>query len=166
MDDLCLSFPSVGEAEARMDEVVKIFSAASIELHKMHKTASSSDNSTAVLGLKWSTTTDCLTVSVPEQESVPSTKKELNLLLSKPFDPLGVLTPRLIWSKVLFQNTWKDPANLSLTAELKIELKAEVQQWWSDTRNIREMTFPCCAGILAGTDTVFQVLSLWWHLLA
>lgn len=148
MDDLCLSFPSVGEAEARMDEVVKIFSAASIELHKMHKTGSSSDNSTAVLGLKWSTTTDCLTVSVPEQESVPSTKKELN------------------WSKVLFQNTWKDPANLSLTAELKIELKAEVQQWWSDTRNIREMTFPCCAGILAGTDTVFQVLSLWWHLLA
>lgn len=54
MDDLCLSFPSVDEADASLKHVAETFADASMELHKLRKTGTPSDCSN-VLGLKWDT---------------------------------------------------------------------------------------------------------------
>ena len=57
MDDVCLSFSSVEEAEAGIEGVSSIFAAAGMELHKVRTTGISSDNS-SILGMGWNTTTD------------------------------------------------------------------------------------------------------------
>ncbi|MPC56516.1 hypothetical protein E2C01_050478 [Portunus trituberculatus] len=59
MDDLCLSFPSADKAEASLKHVTNIFVDASIELHKLRKTETPSDES-KVLSLKWDTVADHL----------------------------------------------------------------------------------------------------------
>ncbi|XP_045130678.1 uncharacterized protein LOC123515858 [Portunus trituberculatus] len=100
MDDLCLSFPSADKAEASLKHVTNIFVDASIELHKLRKTETPSDES-KVLSLKWDTVADHLAVIIPQQSTHPSTKSELLSLVSRPFDPLGVLTPWLIWGKIV-----------------------------------------------------------------
>ena len=104
MDDLCLSFSSPLEAETGMGRVRNISAAAGMDLHKERMSGAPSNNS-SILGIGWNTATDQLSVTIPRRDTLPDTKSGLLSLLSAPFDPLGVLTPWLIWGKVIFQDT-------------------------------------------------------------
>ena len=128
MDELCLSFSSTEEAESGLEGVRSTFSAAGMELHKVRTTGMPSENS-SILGMGWNTTTDQLTVVIPRQDTLPITKSGFLSLLSKPFDPLGILTPWLIWGKWIFQETWKQPVSPTWTAELPPSVQLEVEKW-------------------------------------
>ncbi|KAG0719148.1 hypothetical protein GWK47_051088 [Chionoecetes opilio] len=131
MHDLCLNLSSVDKADARMQEIKNIFAATSMEFHKMRMKGTPLDNS-KVIGMGWNTTTNRLPVVIPHHQSLLTTKSEFFSLLSKPFDPLGVLTLWLIGEKIPFQDTWNYPGNLSWVAELPQVLQAEIRRWWSD----------------------------------
>ncbi|KAK4309817.1 hypothetical protein Pmani_018578 [Petrolisthes manimaculis] len=156
MDDLCISFSSAEEAESGLEGIRNIFAAAGMELHKLRMTGLPSDNS-SILGMGWNTSTDQLTIGIPRQDILPNTKSGLLSLLSKPFDPLGMLTPWLIGGKLIFQETWKHPVTPTWTAELPTSVQAEVEEWWKDALNIRDVALPRCAGALTAQSTIFCV---------
>ena len=128
MDDLCLPFESREAAEQGVTRTQDIFSEASMALHKVRVTGDDTPEA-PVLGLTWDTKSDQLAVQVPEF-SCPSTKRELLSAVAKTFDPLGLLTPWLIWGKILFQRAWRDASSGQWDDPLDAGLHAEVQAWW------------------------------------
>ncbi|XP_069171604.1 uncharacterized protein [Procambarus clarkii] len=60
-----------------------------------------------VLGMEWNTSTDKLNVKSVEINHSPLTMRKLLSHVSKPFDPLGLLSPILIKGKRLMQECWQ-----------------------------------------------------------
>ncbi|XP_043208639.1 uncharacterized protein LOC122374128 isoform X1 [Amphibalanus amphitrite] len=142
MDDMCPSFSTRAEAEAGLTKMGDVFSEASMDLHKTRMSGDDTEDE-KVLGLLWSTRSDRLAVTVP-QVTCPGTRTELLSAVSRPFDPLGVVTPWLIWGKALFQRTWLD-AQCTWDSPLSGELQTEVRAWWRDSPG-RVIWFPRLAG--------------------
>ena len=133
MDDICTTFHSHQEAKQGMERMREVFKCANMELHKSRLTGDSTPES-GVLGLLWKTEADQLAVVVPELKC-PTTKSELLSMISKVFDPLGVLSPWLIRGKVLFQMTWKEAASLKWDDPLPDMVQKEVSTWWTNSTN-------------------------------
>ncbi|XP_069195602.1 uncharacterized protein [Procambarus clarkii] len=62
---------------------------------------------TKVLGVQWNTTTDQLTIKSVETDTTNLTMRKLLSQVSKPFDPLGLLSPILINGKMIIQECWQ-----------------------------------------------------------
>ena len=109
MDDICIGCHTAEETENAMVRLAQIFNEANMPLHKSRVTGEPSPDQ-KVLGLQWSTESDCLAVTVPDLPS-PISRRELLSAISKTFDPVqvGVLSSWVIQGKVLFQQTWKEP---------------------------------------------------------
>ncbi|XP_054259816.1 uncharacterized protein LOC128984510 [Macrosteles quadrilineatus] len=58
-----------------------------------------------VLGLKWNQNTDEFTYEVPIQKTLP-TKRGILSMISRIFDPLGLVTPVVLWAKCMMQQIW------------------------------------------------------------
>ncbi|XP_069165861.1 uncharacterized protein [Procambarus clarkii] len=56
-----------------------------------------------ILGIEWDTTADQLTIKLVEPNTTNLTTRKLISQLSKPFDPLGLLSPILINGKLIIQ---------------------------------------------------------------
>lgn len=64
-------------------------------------------SSTKVLGLKWCSNKDYLSISVPcFSLSGPLTKRKILSIIAQCFDPLGFLSPVIIVGKLLIQSLW------------------------------------------------------------
>lgn len=155
MDDICLSFGAKDEARAEMARTKDIFAEAKMNLHKTRMTGDEVPEA-SVLGLTWSTETDQLAVTVPEFPC-PTTKSELLSVVSKTFDPLGMLVPWLIGGKILFQRTWKEMPDGDWDDLLEKTLQEDVESWWKSAEP-RAIYFPrklSCNGLLP--ETTFHV---------
>lgn len=139
MDDICLSFTSRTEAERAMERTVQIFGDARMELHKLRITGDDSEDS-SVLGLRWSTKTDCLAVCLPTLSAV-RTKRGLLSTLGKLFDPLGVLSPWLVVGRAVFQRTWKEQPSAGWDDDLSPDALKELSTWCRDASD-RDVWFP------------------------
>ncbi|KAF0291879.1 hypothetical protein FJT64_019119 [Amphibalanus amphitrite] len=139
MDDVCTSFCSRAEAESSMSRAEEIFRDAGMELHK-RRISGDADSEANVLGLLWNPATDLLAVSVPGFH-VAKTRREMLSLLSKPFDPLGVLSPWLVVGRSLFQRTWGVGCTVSWDEELPPQLQEELAEWLTDAPD-RTVWFP------------------------
>ena len=84
-----------------------------------------SDPVTKMLGLRWETETD--TISFPNKDSVSSesslmTKREILKQSSTIYDPLGILSPITVRSKILMKSLWQrkfewdEPLPLDITS--------------------------------------------------
>ena len=133
MDDMCPAFSTRAEADSGLKRMSDVFREASMDLHKTRMSGDDHDDE-KVLGLLWSTRSDSLAVIVPQVEC-PTNRAELLSTVCKPFDPLGVVTPWLIWGKALFQRTWQDVGS-SWDSPLSDELQAEVRLWWSSSPKV------------------------------
>ena len=142
MDDMCPSFSSRAEADSGLEKMCDVFKGTSMDLHKS-RMSGDDINDGKVLGLLWSTRSDNLAVIVPQVEC-PTTRSEMLSTVSKLFDPLGMVTPWLIWGKALFQRTWQDAGTL-WDSPLSDELQAEVRSWWSSSSG-KVIWFPRFAG--------------------
>ncbi|XP_054276868.1 uncharacterized protein LOC128995865 [Macrosteles quadrilineatus] len=58
-----------------------------------------------VLGLKWNPISDVFSYEV-HVEQLPTTKRSLLSQVSKVYDPLGLITPVVLWAKCLIQKIW------------------------------------------------------------
>lgn len=75
-----------------------------------HENIQESDPVTKVLGLSWETGTDV--ISFPNKGNVPSgialmTKLKVLKQSSSTYDPLGILSPITVGSKILMQSLWQ-----------------------------------------------------------
>ena len=154
MDDVAVGFEAVGEAEKQMVTVQKIFNEAGMEMHKVRMTGMPSDDNN-ILGMKWQTEADTLSVVIPAAAS-PKTKRQLLSVISKPFDPLGILSPWVVKGKILFQQTWLDANCPSWDSTLPPETGAQVEKWWNETKTIQEVEIPRSMGHLCDS-TSFHV---------
>ena len=153
MDDMCISFSSRTEAEVNMKRAEEMFSDAGMELHKL-QISGDEDADANVLGLLWNPGTDHLAVRVPTLSAV-TTKRELLSVLSKPFDPLGVLSPWLVVGRSLFQRTWREPSPAGWDEDLPPELREELAAWVGDSS--RTVWFPRALTTSTADDVTYHV---------
>ena len=139
MDDVCTSFCTRAEAESSMVRAEEIFHDAGMKLHKLRISGDATSEAN-VLGLRWNPGTDLLAVSVPEQ-AVVRTRREMLSVLSKPFDPLGVLSPWLVVGRSLFQRTWGAQLSASWDEELSPMIQEELAEWLREAPG-RTVWFP------------------------
>jgi len=66
------------------------------------------ENESSALGIQWSTSEDIFhfTIKLPESIPNPTTKHNLLFESSHLFDPLGLLVPCIVTTKVLLQSLW------------------------------------------------------------
>ncbi|XP_048587404.1 uncharacterized protein LOC125570185 [Nematostella vectensis] len=102
-------------------------------------------DSVNVLGLRWDTSTDTLTLACKEllaPDDTLVTKREILRESSKIYDPLGLITPISIRAKILIQDLWK--LNVDWDEPLNGEIRT---RWLSIAQEIRQstnLTIPRC----------------------
>ena len=85
------------------------------------------------LGIGWNTLTDCFEFHVPRNQFLLHKRKTKRSMLSdasKMFDPMGILSPYTIRSKVLFQPLWS--RGLQWDENLPEDIKQQWDIWKSD----------------------------------
>ena len=146
MDDICTTFHSHREAAQGMERMTEVFKKANMQLHKS-RISDDCGPDNGVLGMLWSTESDQLAVVIPELPC-PKTKRDLLSIVSKTFDPLGVLTPWLIQGKVLFQRTWTETPAPKWDNPLSDKLQKQVDAWWSESSG-QTIWFPRSIAVVA-----------------
>ena len=155
MDDLCMSFSCEEKANTDMNVLNAVFEQAGMKLHKIRKTGENAEPS-KVLGMLWDTNSDKLAVTVPNA-GTPTTRRELISVISKVFDPLGVLSPWVIRGKILFQSTWQGSKSAAWDDRLSDEVQEAVNTWWRHSSDL-ETWFPRSISVsVTSTDIQFHV---------
>ncbi|XP_069160620.1 uncharacterized protein [Procambarus clarkii] len=93
-----------------------------------------------VLGMEWNTSTDKLNIKSVEINHSPLTMRKLLSHVSKPFDPLGLLSLFLIKGKLLMQECWQ--RNLRWDEALPEDLQEKWQQLIPDYNKLSILQFP------------------------
>ena len=95
----------------------------------------------SVLRILWDTQTDILSVkSVPVEEITDLTKCKALSIISKVYNPLGLLSPIIVNGKMFISRLWK--ANLSWDEPLNKELIAQFHQIIKDFCELESLAFP------------------------
>jgi len=96
------------------------------------------DSSTDVktLGIQWTPNTDKFSFSVKDL-NMPKTKREVLSLVSKGFDPLGLLSPFLIRAKIILQDIWLSGTHWDEL--LSPEIADKVNKWTKELHSIKEI---------------------------
>ena len=94
----------------------------------LHQQAEGQQYKIKLLGINWNVKKDQLSVKDVSFDNKPLTKRTLLSNISKLYDPLGLMSPMTIPSKILMQETWK----------LKIDwdevLPLDIQKKWEDIK--------------------------------
>ena len=91
---------------------------------EMDEVAASQQELVKVLGLLWHTSNDMLSFGVNFSPSTKVTKRECLSISAKIFDPLGVLLPVIIRSRIFLQQLWR------LKVEWDEEILGETREEW------------------------------------
>ena len=122
MDNIAIGFASVEEAATQMEVTQNIFREASMMLH----IAQGATDQRAFWGLQDPGN------ELEHRERHPcchdtylffTQNKELLSVITKPFDPLGILSPWLIKGKVLFQKTWLSSESTTWDSDLRSPIR-------------------------------------------
>ncbi|XP_042863635.1 uncharacterized protein LOC122247978 [Penaeus japonicus] len=95
------------------------------------------DESNIVLGLRWCSVQDTLSFDYRRPDDsveVAHTKRSILSIISKMFDPLGLISPFIMYGKILFQEVWK--LKLDWDEELPLELKVKFQKWIHSSQSL------------------------------
>lgn len=122
VDDLISGDDNLEQLKASIKDVTKILQGGGFELHKWnsndksilnanHKGVTESvsfDQEVNTLGLTWNTNSDTFQYRVQLKTASPRITKRIILsVISQIFDPLGLVGPIIIQSKLLLQDLWK-----------------------------------------------------------
>ncbi|KAG8176819.1 hypothetical protein JTE90_003447 [Oedothorax gibbosus] len=99
------------------------------------------DSDCSVLGVKWSPKSDDFKFAVPSIDMKDNyTKREVLSQIARAFDPLGLLSPCVIFMKIVLQELWQ--ANLSWDQPLPEELSSKWRSFLSEIVLLQQVTFP------------------------
>ena len=120
VDNVLFECDSVEEAIAKCNRGKKIFEAAKMNLREficnspdVMKSIKEDDRldtkKPKVLGIPWNVERDTLEINFPKtDDNVDVTRRAVLSTLASVFDPLGLLTPCLLPTKLFFQSQWTD----------------------------------------------------------
>ncbi|XP_059058258.1 uncharacterized protein LOC131851732 [Achroia grisella] len=157
MDDIISGGDDIESVKNLCDEIIALLGNGGFQLHKwssnnkqilqyvtrdtdMPSYDFSPECFVKTLGLKWSPIKDCLTVSIPSQETTRNTKRTVLSRIAQIFDPLGLLAPVIINAKILMRSLW------STGLEWDSLLPSEIESKWIDfienIQSLNELKIP------------------------
>lgn len=146
VDDWLSGADSAEEACVKFNEARSVLSKASMSLSKWKSNCRplidkfnenlepSMYAETKILGLQWCLTKDSFSFGCLDlrNHEVASTKRAVLSVISKVFDPLGLICPVTMMAKILFQDIWR--LGLSWDETLPAELLVQFQRWVQNTK--------------------------------
>nr|CAH7759087.1 unnamed protein product [Callosobruchus chinensis] len=155
VDELVIAVNIKEDAERIFREANEILAKAGMNLRKwcsndaelryiMHCTQSVSVESKKVLGIMWHPGEDVLMVNLDQvlKDIQPqiTTKRNVLQVVSRIFDPLGLLNPFTVRAKILLQALWK--AKLHWDEPIHQNLASEYRKWVSELTSISDLAVP------------------------
>nr|XP_022902869.1 uncharacterized protein LOC111415413 [Onthophagus taurus] len=155
VDDLVTAASTLDEAQNLYSESMQILQAANMNLRKWRSNDATMmavfqtnekvtrQGERKVLGILWHTLHDELGVSVQsEEEDTVPTKRKVLKTVAKIYDPLGLLGPCTVKSKILLQTLWKKKLNWDDV--LDPEQSGEWSKWCKELNDLSELRVPRC----------------------
>lgn len=142
---------------------IRILADAKMELREWEHTVvegctdeQSKEEWSSVLGMKWNKKRDtisCATLPVVEEKM---TKRNLLATINKIFDPLGFLSPAMIFPKITLQTTWNQKLNWD--DELPGDLVTQFKKWSQQLFHLANVEIPrCMKGYDYNDESTMQV---------
>ena len=149
---------SVNEACAKFNESREVFAHAGMPLSKWcsnNKLATAKfcdkidrineDEATSVLGLQWYSSSDQFSfegLELNSQVELVSTKRFVLSLIARLFDPLGLISPFVMYAKILFQDIWR--LGLDWDDLLPPELQVKFLKWVESSKCLKSWNINRC----------------------
>ena len=92
------------------------------------------------LGLSWNPRHDCFSFQITLEESTKVTKRYVLSIISRIFDPLGLISPVVVSAKILLQELWI--RKLDWDAPLPSDLSDSWKEYVRSLRYLREISIP------------------------
>lgn len=129
-------------AEAKME--LRQWEHSVLETHGINYNKNDNDDCefSSVLGMKWNKMRDTLScASLPE---IPEqlTKRTLLAAINKIFDPLGFLSPAMVYPKLILQSTWNK--KIDWDDNLPRELELQFKKWCEELNYLSRVEIPRC----------------------
>ena len=99
---------------------------------------------TKALGLKWDTNKDTLTyiIEIGQPQIETYTKRQVASCAAKVFDPIGLITPFTVRSKMLLQSLWTQ--GIGWDDKIPTETCRKWTQWLKEINNLENLAIPRC----------------------
>lgn len=163
VDNSVTSVNSSDEYQVFKREAVRILADAKMDLREWESSLISqnenngnNNESSSVLGMKWNRIRDTLSCASTPLLPEKLTKRTLLASVNKLFDPLGFLSPAMIFPKLILQATWD--RKIDWDEELPDDLKTQFNKWCSQVHCLGNIEIPrCMKGKDHKKDSVMQV---------
>ena len=143
-DDEQTAFDMFAEAQQVMNGAgmqLSKWSSNSESVCKLFGDNSTAGSSTKVLGMKWDAKTDAFSFEgITVNDNICLTKRVVLSIISRLFDPLGLVTPFSVKAKTLFQTIWQE--GLDWDQKLSGVLASAFREWVSDLTLLKTWTIP------------------------
>jgi hypothetical protein len=142
VDDFVRSFKCGEERILFKEDVIRVFRSAGMNVHKWVFSGEPTEKVSKVLGLRWNSFLDLLSVESPKNRTVRS-KREFLSFLSSIYDPLGLISPLVVTGKILLQQMWK-VESLSWDDAFPEEMQNLVSKWLNSFECLPSFSTPRC----------------------
>ena len=165
VDDLLVAESSTTRLESIKSDAKAIMARAGMNLTKWRTNAVELDQQWAPdggeaiepLGVKWTLTSDCLSVTpVSKVPKSINTKREISSLLSSIFDPIGIVLPYVVSIKLLLRECWL--INQKWDSKVPDEIRKQVNELLKEIDLITEPAIPRWIGNNGG-DTILHAFT-------
>lgn len=95
---------------------------------------------TSVLGMKWDKQRDLISCGSFPTMPENVTKRSLLAAINKIFDPLGILSPAMVYPKILLQSTWIK--KMDWDEELATEIVSKFKKWMMELDYLKRVKVP------------------------
>ena len=139
------------EAIQKYEQASTILASAGLQLSKWNTSSKSVSNhfgkaevdshSEMVLGINWVALSDIFYFEgISHKHAFCSTKRSVLSVLSRLYDPMGIISPVILVAKILFQTIWRQ--GFDWDQVLTEELAEAFQIWLEDSKCLIDLKFP------------------------
>lgn len=140
MDDFVSSSPAV-QLKELINEATNVLKKNGFDLRGWRYTGDIETKEAKVLGIKWNTKDDTLSVEVPTtKETGKMTKRTILSLVSRVYDPIGATSAAMIVPKLLLQEAWR--RKLDWDEEVPDDLRKRFQKWSESLPHLGKINIP------------------------
>lgn len=159
VDNLVTSVSTVSELNVLRQESTELMKKAQMNLRcwitNVEFNSKDGENATTlVLGLKWNLERDTLACNVSRirvDNDRVFTKREVLAVTHQVFDPIGFVSPLMVWPKLLLKELWR--LNIGWDEPLPEALNLQFKKWAGQLHRLGELEIPRCVG-LAGKNQI------------
>lgn len=151
VDDLLTGSDDIGDLLRLKEDITTVLQSAKFELHKWKSNHPSLvdvnkdsltvqlDEGTKILGQLWDTQRDTFRYTNTSSQLKGITKRQVLSCIAQIFDPLGLLGPVVVTSKVIMQQLWQ--AKLKWDESLPVQLHTRWMRWYGKISHLGHIKY-------------------------